>query len=320
MLLRRSTATVSASRRFEFWREAVCETFVDLDPRLGEPDGQPPFSGEIMGGQIGDVRMCTVTASQHEVVRSPALIRRTGGDFLFVSLLLAGNIVCLQDGRAAELSRPGQLVLYDSAKPYRAVFRERSRQLVVRAPRELLVRRLGRLEHAATVTVVGGDGVAALASGLLRSLAGRLHDVDAHLTEPLLGNVFDVLSAAFARTAGPHAAGAAHLARARQAIRDHAGDPTLTPATLARRIGVSERYLYALFKAEGATPATAIMAERLGRARAALGQPGFTGTIEGLALRLGFKNAAHFTRAFKARYGLPPSACRARPPSSHPRA
>ena len=313
MLLQRSTDAVRAPRRFDFWRDAICETFVDLDPRPRDRADDRPFSGELVGGQIGDVRLCTVVASPHEVIRSPGLIRRTGGDFLFVSLLLAGNIVYAQDDRVAELVEPGQFVFYDSARPYMAAFRQPSRQLVIRFPRERLSCWLCRPETLTARTIGASNGTGGLASRLLRSLAEHVHDVEPAVADPVLDTTLGVLAAAL----GPHDGGEAgerrvaqsfHLQRAHESIRRRHHDPGLSPAAVARDVGVSERYLFALFREHGLTPAKAILNERLSRAHRALSHPTLRDrTVEGLALRLGFKNAAHFTRAFKDRYGVTPT-------------
>ena len=312
MILQRSTDEVDAARRFDYWRETICDTFVDLEPRRRDADDTTAFAGDLIGGQVGEVRLCTVAANPHEVTRTPALIRRTGGDFLFVSVLLDGKIVYVQDDRVAELAEPGQMVLYDSAKPYRVVFRDRSRQLVVRIPRQQLDGRLGGSEGRTAVTLSGDTGVAGLASSLLQSLCDRVHDVDPHVTQPLLDNVFAVLSAAFVSDAGldlrPMDYRAVYLQRAKEHIGRHLDDPGLTPTRIAQAIGISERYLYALFRSEGTSPAKVVMEERLSRAWAALEHPRQAArTMESLAFSLGFKHAAHFTRAFKDRYGIPPS-------------
>jgi AraC-like DNA-binding protein len=312
VILQRSTAEVSGPRRFDFWREAISDAFVDLEPRRGDPGATEFFSGELTGGQIGAVRMCTVAASSHEVVRTPSLIRRTGDDFLFLSLLLDGDMAYVQDDRVAELVRPGQFVFYDSAKPYTAAFRDSSRQLVVRFPRNELTTRVRGIDTVTARTIRADSGVGALASGLLQSLGRCVDDVDPQVAEPLLDSVFSVVATALAADAGvglePADHRAVHLQRARGHIREHATDAELTPAEVARAIGVSERYLYALLRTEGTSPARAIMDERLARAHAALQRPhAVHRTMESLALSLGFKHAAHFTRAFKDRYGLPPS-------------
>jgi AraC-like DNA-binding protein len=258
-----------------------------------------------------------VTANAHEVHRTSTLIRRTGGDFLFVSLLLDGDAVCVQDDRVAELVRPGHLLLYDSARPYRFAFREYSRQLVVRIPRDELAHRLRRVERLTAIPVAGDHGLGGFARELLQSLAAHVDDVDPHVTAQLLGNVLDVLSAAFADSAGlsseVETPRAVHLRRAQEFIRRRLSDPDLTPAQVAQEIGISERYLYAVFHDEGMSPGKAIMNERLAQAHASLSRPKMlTGTVEGMALNLGFKHASHFTRAFKERYGLPPSQYRER--------
>ena len=309
-LMRTTTRDVDVSMRYDFWREVLADTFVDLYPKRRSGDAEP-FAGELTGGQIGDVRLCTVTASPHEVERTPGLIRRTGGDYVFVSLLLHGSIAYEQEGRLALLEQPGQMVLYDSAKPYQVAFTKASRQVVARFPRDQITRRLPSLQRMTAFTVGGGGGVGGLASGVLQSLSDRIGDVDPLMVEPLLVNVVDLVTASFRRADDVERVEAEsrllHLARARECIRRRFADPLLTPAEVAREIGVSERYLYLLFQAEGTTPARTLMDVRLETARRALvNQSRGSGTMESLALAVGFKQASHFTRAFKDRFGMTP--------------
>ncbi|MFD5264800.1 helix-turn-helix domain-containing protein [Streptomyces sp. NPDC058335] len=310
LTVQKTTRDVSAAQRFEFWREAISDTFVDLNPTQAADDGRG-FEGQIAGGQIGESRLCTVAARPHQVERSTGLIRRTGGDYLFVSLLVQGDIVYSQADRVAELTQPGQLVLYDSARPYRVAFRQDSKQVVARFPRDLLTRRLRNVEGVTALSIGGLNGIGALASGLLQSLAERVADVEAEVTAPLLDNALDVLTAALRWQSGSNADADEyqdlHRARARECIRKRHSDASLTPAAIAHEIGISERYLYLLFHAEGTSPVRLLMEERLTKAHAILTQRApLTGTMESLALRLGFKQASHFSRAFKERYGLPP--------------
>lgn len=107
MILQRSTAEVGAARRFDFWPEAICEVFVELEPHSTDRNEAGGFLAVCWG--------CTVAANTHEVGGTPPPIRRTGEEFLFLSVLLTGDVAYAQDDRVAELVEPGQFVLHDTA-------------------------------------------------------------------------------------------------------------------------------------------------------------------------------------------------------------
>ncbi|MGC5013917.1 helix-turn-helix domain-containing protein [Streptosporangium sp. DT93] len=121
-----------------------------------------------------------------------------------------------------------------------------------------------------------------------------------------------------------HAAPAAHphqlLARIHVFVERHLDDPRLSPAMIARAHNISDRSLYRLFQDESVTVSQLIHRRRLERCRDDLADPGNRDRpIHAIAARWGFGAAAHFTRAFRAAYGLSPREYRHRyapcPPS-----
>jgi AraC-like DNA-binding protein len=81
----------------------------------------------------------------------------------------------------------------------------------------------------------------------------------------------------------------------------------LEPVHALKLPGISVRYLYLLFQAEGTAPAHWILERRLEQASRLLADPRQAGrTITDIAFSVGFKDASHFTRAFKSRHGLGP--------------
>ncbi|GAA2631973.1 helix-turn-helix transcriptional regulator [Streptomyces vastus] len=91
----------------------------------------------------------------------------------------------------------------------------------------------------------------------------------------------------------------------------------LTLLAVGHALGFSLRYLHRLFREAGTTPRTWLYGRRLDRARTMLlRRPGQAApTVAGIALRVGFKDPSHFSRAFKARYGTSPVNCRTSPDS-----
>jgi AraC-like DNA-binding protein len=126
------------------------------------------------------------------------------------------------------------------------------------------------------------------------------------------GVVTDLVAAAFAEPSGQRTAGPGESAQVlRLQVRDfilrHLGAESLSPATIAAAHNISVRYLHKLFQDEGLTVADWIRRHRLERCRRELADPlQYDRPIHAIATRWGFPNAAHFSRAFRAAYGVPP--------------
>jgi AraC-like DNA-binding protein len=85
-------------------------------------------------------------------------------------------------------------------------------------------------------------------------------------------------------------------------------DRELTPVTVAAAQHISIRYLHKLFEGQGSTIGRWIQHRRLEEARRELARPGRSDTtVAAVARRWGFANATHFSRCFRAEYGMPPS-------------
>jgi acetamidase/formamidase/AraC-like DNA-binding protein len=90
-------------------------------------------------------------------------------------------------------------------------------------------------------------------------------------------------------------------------------DPELTPAKVAQAEGISERYLQKLFEGTGSSFTHYLRERRLQRTRADLSNPAEAHhSISEIAFRSGFNDSAHFSRAFRHRFGLSPREFRQR--------
>jgi transcriptional regulator GlxA family with amidase domain len=95
------------------------------------------------------------------------------------------------------------------------------------------------------------------------------------------------------------------LARVQSFALGRLGDPTLTPAALAAAHHISVRTLHRLFRSDNSTVAGWIRHHRLEACRRALLDPALSDrSVQGVAAGWGFTNATHFSRLFKATYGL----------------
>lgn len=96
--------------------------------------------------------------------------------------------------------------------------------------------------------------------------------------------------------------------RLRRALEWMEQHPEATPEAVARAQGVSRRGLDGLFAETGLTIAAALWETRLLRARALLAESKLR--VLEVALHTGFRTEAHFSRRFRARFGIAPSRAR----------
>ncbi len=89
-------------------------------------------------------------------------------------------------------------------------------------------------------------------------------------------------------------------------VDQHLTDPDLTPARIAAEHAVSVRQLYKIWPEPQVGVSAWIVRERLEGARRALADPGCRLGIAAVARRWGFVDATHFSRRFRAAYGLSP--------------
>jgi AraC-like DNA-binding protein len=309
MKLRFSTATVEARSQLSYWREMISEAFVQYE--VEAPSCRTAnFRGEVTSEGFAGMQVSTVVSDPHTVLRSSLVIRRSPQDDFLVNLAVRGSVTVTQGERGAVL-RPGDFTVYDSARPCRITAPVRFGLLTLKIPRGLFTAHCP-LAPDATATLVRGDhGVGALFSLYLRSLATHAADLLPDVVQQVGVNTLELLAAALPKRSafgdGSALPRSAQWMRARQYIAGHFADSELSPAAVADALGVSLRYLQMLFHGEGTSPFRLIQEQRLERAAHLLTDPRHAGrTITDIAFAVGFKDASHFTRAFKNRYGVGP--------------
>jgi AraC-like DNA-binding protein len=95
-------------------------------------------------------------------------------------------------------------------------------------------------------------------------------------------------------------------------IEEHLGEADLAPAQIAAAHHISLRQLHKLFHASGTTVAGWIRQRRLERCGHDLRDPRWSGRpVAAIGARWGYPDPAHFSRLFKAAYGVGPRDYRA---------
>jgi AraC-like DNA-binding protein len=239
-------------------------------------------------------------------------VRAIEQDLCKIDVLVHGTAVIEQDGRRAALA-PGDLTFIDLTRPTRWVMSP-MRVVAVVFPRALLPLRRDDAARLTAVPIRGDAGTGALVSSVARQLAGNLDEPNPAHGVRLGTGVLDMLAVAMAGRLGrtrelpPDTAQRALLRRIRTFIEVQLGDPTLSPGVIAAAHHISVRQLYNLFALEETTVSRWIQQRRLERCRRDLASaPSAEQTVSAIAARWGLTNAAHFSRLFRAAYGVPPS-------------
>lgn len=94
-------------------------------------------------------------------------------------------------------------------------------------------------------------------------------------------------------------------------IKSHLGDGGLSVAEVARREGLSPRYVQKLFETTRFTFSSFVREQRLMHAHRLLSDPEVAhGRIAAIAFDVGFGDLSYFNRAFRQRYGTTPGEIR----------
>ncbi|MFD8478000.1 helix-turn-helix domain-containing protein [Kitasatospora sp. NPDC059673] len=302
------TAAVPTADRAAYWHEAVTRTFVPLDMRLRE---EKPAPAAIVTHRLGALRVSLVQAGPQRAVRSAGLIARGGAERLTVALQHRGTARLDQDGRQV-LLRPGAFALSDAGRPFVKDFDGPFAFTAFHWPRAAGGLAEDDLRVLTATAFDPGAGTARLVAGHLERLARAAGTLEPAVAARLAATTLDLLAALGQERRGqrgPDATGTAlaTLARVKDHILRHLGDPDLTPERIAAAHHISVRHLHKLFHSEGETVTRWIQRRRLEVCRRALAGPAAARTtVAAVAGRWGFVSASHFSRSFRAAYGVSP--------------
>ena len=310
-----STQSVPAEQRREYWTDAICKVYVRLDCDF-EQCRTPDFSGSIHRDRLADLRLSTVAADAQLVSRTDRLIARETEDYFLVSIQRSGTCTVRQDGRAALLN-PGDFALYDSTRPYQLQFLNPFQQFVLMLPGELLRMYVRHTELLTATAISGREGAGHLLLSMIDTLRRDLDHLQPISAAAIADATVNILVAGLRtlrdgqRVELPGLA-QYHISRIKAFIEAHMTDPELSLPKIAAELALSEAHLHRLFKSQTETLAQYIWSRRLEACKRALADPARgrcpLGTI---ALEYGFNDAAHFSRAFRARFGSSPREYRA---------
>ncbi|MFJ9588029.1 AraC-like ligand-binding domain-containing protein [Streptomyces acidicola] len=306
------STTHTAARRhdeLERFQQQASDAFAPLRVIPTEHES----SGTLHGAKPGEVLVTRITGGPCTVQRTGALIGSSDRELVKVALHGRGRAGVEQDGRQC-LPSPGDLVVYETTRPYELRFWDPFDIIVLGIPRALLGPHAGRMvAHTASAVPTDGGG-RRLAATLLRDAASDLDTITGsagpYLADALVSLVLSALAELPVLTQRPE-----DLAdRILGYCLGRLSDPRLSPETVARAHHISVRYLHKTLSRRGVTLASWIRSNRLERIRRDLADPALADrSAATIAARWGILDSSHLSRALRAEFGLSAAQIRAAP-------
>jgi AraC-like DNA-binding protein len=309
------TREAAANERLDYWVHAVSDQIVpvQIDPR-----GADQLAGTAMRSTgLGALQVRQVVGGEHVYVRGEREIRVGDPGTLQVGMQLTGSSLLVQDGREAVMGA-GDIVLYDSSRPFSLVMDARFHWQVFLLPKEKLRRSDREIATLTAVPIHGGTGVAGVVARFLRDVAERSGELEADgSAAALCENAADLVGTLVRSELGQQWAvrdpQRMLLEAALAFIETNLRDPSLGPERVAHAVNVSVRRLHQIFATTGRTVGEHMRDLRLAGVRRDLADPRMAGlSIARVAAAHGWINASAFSRQFRLTEGCTPSEFRAR--------
>ena len=299
-----STLAARREQQFAHWRELICSAFLALTPESDLRDG---FAGTVTQWPLGGLSLARIESQRQRVRRTAHDIARAPRPGYYANLQLTG-VSAMRQGDRATVLRPGDLAVVNTGEPFAFDFGDDFRQLSFFVPARLLEAQLAAQVPTATrIGTTTGVGAA------LRHALQAIPSLGPANAARLAVHAGGLLALALDQPVTGDGVGERRSqALAVADIEEHLADDDLSPATTARRLGVSVRALHGLFAGHELSYAATVRRLRLEQAYRDLRDPARAHLrVIDVAVDAGFADVTSFHRAFRREYGRTPAQVRA---------
>lgn len=267
-----------------------------------------PLVAQMTAYRGQNLRFAALKFSPHSTVSFPT--RPEQDTRLLISLHKKGPAVVSQGGRESRVE-PGDVFVLDPSRPFyietgeietHSVYVKSSALRSLAPELDLATARAIRCDSgAAALFRTMLDEVFALAPSLTEDVADDLSEALIHMLAPV------VRSSVCANERCTSRLSTMHRQRIIRFAKENLWDSTLDSNAIAKGVDLSPRHVYQIFDEEDKPLMRWVWSERLERCRRELEQPSLKSkSIGEIAFQWGFSNVSHFSRAYKAEFGVSP--------------
>jgi AraC-like DNA-binding protein len=309
------SADLPTEDRAEVIRGAICDGVLPVE--IDWEYGAQHIDFVCRLAIAGPLNFSSARASPDRLRRTNRLSRVDHDPTVFVAIQAAGTTRVEQGANQAEL-HPGDMVVYDSTKPYTVTNLDQTELHYFQVPRSALALPQAALDQVLGLRIgMDNNTLAPVVSPFLASLGGSGLLDRPGAAELVAEPSIQLLRALIAtHLADPalvrHPTDSSLVLRVQHYIRNHLGDRDLSAASIASAQHISVRGLYAQMARAGLSVHDTIQQQRLEECRRDLRDPRSSHlAVATIGARWGFVDPSHFGRSFKATYGLTPNEWRA---------
>ena len=266
------------------------------------------FFGELSRSKVGPLELLRIDSACEFARRDRQHIAHDSQDNALLMFIEEGELRIKQRGK--ELVMPRRTaVLYDLSLPYTFYHSERTKLIAAKVPISALKSRLGRHMRFMGRTYSDECGALTLTSKFLHALTDEIGRLPSNVALEYAARSFDLIALMLESCEGskpiPHSETLSSLyERALSEIDSDLSNVALGPSEIARRIGVSRRYLHKVFQESGVSFCKSLLERRLLKAHDNLkSETKVSLSIGEIASAAGFSSLSHFSRSFRKRFG-----------------
>jgi AraC family transcriptional activator of tynA and feaB len=300
--------------RFDAWCAIVSETHLAFAVDRSERSAGP-FLADVREQRLGDLALLDASVLPHRGRRTSRQVSENTRDVVGLHFLQSGRQAVEIDGERVILG-PGDGMIWDGSATGGYEILEPLHKKTLILPRSVAATALPNYRQAFVRVLDRANPRTGALVNVLTLLGDQLPTMDAAARQASASLVLALLESL--QNNGEHRparwSGWQLREEALQYIDENLGDAKLSPATTAAAHAVSLRTLYSALDGLGMTLAAYIKNRRLARCYddLVLG----AAPVGEIASRWGFSSPAHFSRAFRQRYGMPPNRVRDKPRNS----
>jgi AraC family transcriptional activator of tynA and feaB len=306
-----STNSRDRAIRRSAWPSALAEHYGSFAAEFGSED----FECSIDARAVGGMPCLRIAQNSQGMQRLGGAGNSSAADIALVILQLSGRCG-LQQNAAAGMS-PGDIAVIDFALPCCLKFDGKNVQLWLQVPAARLSARnpLWRERRIAVLP----RAAAMLVGTLMRTSFERFCAAESVHEQAVADAIVGLLAANCTPLAAEPTQEGTEAVRAGTSLRSiqdyviaNLANEMLSPRAIAQAHGISERHLHRLFQNFGLSICRWIRQSRLDRCAAQFREREHCHrSITQIAFACGFNDAAHFSRLFRAEFGLTPTQYRA---------
>lgn len=274
------------------------------------PRGPEPSVPKLVSVRLGACRLSEIKANAHIVVNDRAFWRSFDPDAIKILMQRSGHSRFEQQSVAVNLG-PRSAIIYDPVRTYSLQNVSDVDQLILQVPRSTFEDEVLTRLAAPISLPAADDSLTRIVSGLMEMAITETQSLDEAGCRRVGDSLVQLVSGLIRGKPAAPEFRRSPLEALRERIVGfidaNLARSSLCAEDIAQHMGCSRRYLHKAFEGEGTTLERFIWDRRLERSKEALTSPARAAvSISEIAFACGFNSSAHFSRAFKGRYGVAP--------------